>query len=43
LDKVATLAELDGAHATYSLVDIYKANALLDMKADINAPKEKAK
>ena len=43
LEKVATLGELDGHHATYSLTDIYKANALLDMRADITAPKEKPK
>jgi len=43
LEQVATLAEIDGKDATYSLVDVYKANALLDMRADINAPKETPK
>jgi len=43
LDQVATLAELDGDSATYSLADVYRANALLDMRADINAPKDKPK
>jgi hypothetical protein len=40
LEQVATLGELDGPQATYSLTDVFHANALLDMKADINAPKE---
>ena len=38
-ERVATLAEIDGH---WTLEDIYKANALLDMQADIraaNAPK----
>lgn len=43
LEQTATLGEIDGPDATYSLTDIYHANALLDMKADINAPKESPK
>jgi len=35
LEGKATLGELSGPQATYSLTDIYKANALLDMRADI--------
>lgn len=35
LEKVATLEEMDGARATYSLADVYKLNSLLDMRADI--------
>lgn len=40
---VATLGELDGSAATYSLVDLYKANALLDMKADVEDAAAKPK
>lgn len=43
LEQVAALGELDGPGATYSLTDVYHANALLDMRADINAPKEQPK
>jgi len=44
VEKVATLSEVDGPGATYSLVDLYKANALLDMQADIEkAAHDKAK
>ena len=35
MEDVATLGELSGPGATYTLVDCYKANALLDMRADI--------
>jgi len=37
LEGKATLGEVSGSTATYSLTDIYKANALLDMQADIEA------
>lgn len=37
MEGKATLGELSGPDATYSLTDIYKANALLDMQADIEA------
>jgi len=37
MEGVATLEELDGAGATYSLNDVYKACSLLDMRADIEA------
>lgn len=35
MDGVATLEELSGERASYSLADCYKANAVLDMRADI--------
>ncbi len=35
MEGTAKLGELSGPTATYSLVDCYKANALLDMRADI--------
>ena len=35
MDGVATLEELSGERATYSLADCYKANAVLDMRSDI--------
>lgn len=35
MEGTATLGELSGSGATYSLTDCYKANALLDMRADI--------
>jgi hypothetical protein len=34
IDRIATLDEID---RHWTLTDIYKANALLDMKADIKA------
>jgi len=37
MDGVATLEELDGRAATYNVADVYKANSLLDMRADIEA------
>lgn len=37
MEGKATLGEVSGESATYSLTDIYKANALLDMQADIEA------
>jgi len=37
MEGVATLEEMDGATATYSLCDVYKACSLLDMRADIEA------
>lgn len=42
MEDKATLGELSGSTATYSLVDCMKANALLDMRADVdeaNQPK----
>ena len=35
MEGTATLGELSGPGATYTLVDCYKANGLLDMKFDI--------
>ena len=35
MEGTATLGELSGPTATYSLADVYKANALLDMKSDV--------
>ena len=35
MEGTATLGELSGPAATYSLADVYKANALLDMKSDV--------
>ena len=40
MEQVATLGELDGRGATYSLADVMKANAVLDFKAACNTPKE---
>ncbi len=40
MDGKATLGELSGPQATYSLTDIYKANALLDMQADMEAAQQ---
>ncbi len=37
MEGVATLEEMDGATATYSLNDVYKACSLLDMRADIES------
>ena len=37
LEHAAKLEEIDGQRATYSLADVYKANSLLDMKADIES------
>ena len=37
MEGVATLEEMDGATATYSLCDVYKACSLLDMRADIES------
>lgn len=39
--KIATLAELDGPGAVYSVVDILKANAVLDIEQDANKIEEK--
>jgi len=35
MEGIANLGELSGPGASYSLVDCYKANSLLDMRADI--------
>lgn len=35
MEQVATLEEVQGSRATYSLIDVYKATSLLDMKSDI--------
>jgi len=46
MEGTATLSEVSGVNASYSLADVYKANALLDMRADIeaaNRPKEPRK
>ncbi len=46
MEGTATLSEVSGPGASYSLADVYKANALLDMRADIeaaNRPKEPRK
>lgn len=46
IEGTAALSEVSGVNASYSLADVYKANALLDMRADIeaaNRPKEPRK
>lgn len=35
MEKVASLQELDGPRAIYSLNDAYKLNSILDMKLDL--------
>jgi len=41
LEDKATLSELSGPGASYSLADIHKANALLDMQADMQAEQQR--
>ena len=41
MEGKATLGELSGPGATYSLADVHKANALLDMQADMQAEQER--
>jgi len=41
IEGKATLGELSGPTATYSLADVHKANALLDMQADMQAEQER--
>ena len=43
MEGTATLGELSGPAATYSLADVYKANAILDMKADVEEANRKKK
>jgi len=35
LEGTATLSELSGPSASYSLADVYKAGSLLDMRSDL--------